>query len=1143
MLPASIKQLITSTYAEYGENEVELEARFGSYKNRRFKSGVNIEVFNRIKSYFDTKSQSIQTRTTDYISNDVRKTVTIPTDEEEIDTVWIKKNRLWNQEDPNYNIRYSMSRETPISPIYNFKPDILREKNRYSYIVFRNTVRVDMTIVNMIKLTDDKSAKSTDYGTTYEVEIELLSSGNLSFFEKTIVVTLQQILDTVTLYDNKVANSVISFVNSILQADYRGNISHYPIVQARNLKLKDMVWGGLIGNEKTGYSVTHKADGQRKLLVFHNTGIWLVSPPHNLNRLTNTQVPALIGTILDGELVPLNKRKEGAPDTRIWFLAFDCLSWNSDNNIQNKPHGVRMNHAKAVAENFKTPLLQIDTKSFVNFGTPQEFFSTMRDMFREQPHLTYDQDGFMFTPVNEIYNPHSNKHKLSTRVLTRYPDICKWKPIEELTIDFQIKWKIFPDGTKYISLYSNEKGKPVLFKGTTIAPFENMIDHYHPLTLDLPNNTIVEYGWDYDENLFVPKRVRHDKIKPNTIDIAEDVWSDIQKPLDKETMIGQTLTLMRRYHNRIKTNLIQSVFKLNPNKKDLTLLDIGSGRGGDVAKWRKFSKIVAVEPNPEHIVELKKRLDTYQLTDRVRIVNAGGQDIELINKHVKEFIGDRVDVVSMMLSMSFFWQNQSMVHRLVNTITSNIKPDGNIIFLTIDGDLVEQTFEPAMDTGPALTKLELTQATLIYKGDRIPKELDIHIEGTIVEDQTEWLVRIADLILPLRKFGFGFIERERADKEKFLTEEEITLTQMYTYATIGKDPNIKNITPLPELLQVLPGKEEQPGLKTDPNEIPVFTLEKIKPVKMETPILFETPLEKQLEQPVALLPEIPVLPGVLSGGLPMTGLPVTGLPVTGLPMMGSEGIKSPVADMPPIPKIVVPETKLPQLKITKDLPPMPRIDIEHELSIIPIDTYEKINIKWYPNENVVRIGTIGDGSCFFHAVLGAYYQPYQNNDQYKFRSDLVKRLRRDLAYILQLKDPQRPDKTIWETAVDGQFMELYNQQMMGLDFTSVFGVPIDFSLEGLQKLFNSMDYLGNEVYQYASDLLGIDIYIMRGTNKNLYPYQNTSKEFINRKAVVITGNGCHYEIIAIERNGLFQTVFERDDPFIIALKQWATKKE
>lgn len=1062
MLTPSIRQRINSTYAQYNDGTVELEARFGKSVKDQFKPGITREVFNRIREYFDRRAQAVEIKTTDYISQNVRKTVTVPTGNNQPEVIWITKLRLWNQDDKDYGIRYSMSREIPVQPVSNFVPEIIREKNRYTYVVFNNQVKIDITTVNMIQGVHNQ--KGYDDKTKYELEVELIKPSGLEAFDKTLVVTLQKILDTTILYKTNEADAIVNYVNSLLGSKPGGTIDYHPIVQARNLKLKDMVWGGLIGNEKTGYSVTHKADGQRKLLVFHTSGIWLVMGPRSLNRISNSEIKELIGTILDGEIIPIEKRLKGAPDTKIWYLAFDALYW-SNNDIRSLPHGKRMNHAQAVADAFKNNLIYVNTKAFKNFGTPQEFFRVMRDMFREQDQIQYKQDGFMFTPVNTVYNPHSDSYPLYQRTLTEFPDICKWKPPEHLTIDFQIQWEATPSGSA-LKLYVLSGGKPVLFKGTKVFPYDGQVDSNHKLTSGLPSGTIVEYG--YSNNMLVPHKVRYDKVKPNKIEIAEDVWMDINRPLDKETMEGNTFSLLRAYHNKIKKYIIDKTFQLAENK-NLTLLDIGSGRGGDVSKWRNFSKVVAVEPDQEHIVELERRIKLNNMQDKVLVVHAGGEDTETVYEAVRNFVGDRVDVVSMMLSMSFFWRSQNMLDKLMNTISVNIKETGKFIFLTIDGDLVDQTFEPAFDTGPALTKLKLGPATLEYFGDILPKELKIHIEGTIVEDQTEWLVRLSDLMIGLGKYGFDFYERSRADKEKFLTEEEITMTQMYTYGIVSK---IKDGEKLPEI-----------------------DFEIIK--KMKQLSIFELPK-------ISETPDIP--------------------PITGIPLQQ-----------------ILPELKLPILESTHDIIkqanlPIEAVTSEYELPSIPTDSFQKISVSWYSQELVVRIGAIGDGSCFFHAVLDGYYPPYQNNSNMKFRMDWVQKLRRDLAYSLQLEDPNHPGMTNWETAADGQFVALYEQQLLGIDFGKVFGQSLDFSPEGLQKLFNSTSFLGDEVYKYASDMLGVDIYIMRLTNKDLYVHLNTVSKNLNRKAVVISGNGRHFETVGVQRGDLFQTVFRHNDPFIQAIK-------
>ena len=1064
MLSSNIKDKIRTTYASTNKGEVELEARFGLFKQKNFIPGVSRQVFNRVKSYFDSKAKNqIITRTTDYIMGNVRKTIVNPEGDDSASIIWITKKRIWNIPNQDYGIRYSMSNEIMVDPIPDsiFSPTIIREKSRTSYLVFGNAVRVDLTLVT-------SSEKNRD-NVTYEIEVELLDPGQLVNFEKTIEITLRLVLDTIVLYTENLRYQVVNEINSILGSTVRGRLDHKPLVQARNLKLKDMVYGGLIGNQKTGYSVTHKADGQRKMLVFLKSGVWLVAAPNSLTRISedSRSTSNLTGTILDGELIPKEKRLEGAPKAEYWYLAFDALAWNRDRSIQNKPHGQRMQYAQTVSDKIKGELLTVNTKSFKNISTPQEFFKINREMFREQLLLAYKQDGFMFTPQNTEYNPHSDYHKLYERSLTRYPDICKWKPQDELTIDFLIKWKADPNSSikRSLDLYANQKGEPILFK-----PSINKVDFLSPITLDLPNDTIVEYAYDYQRELLYPTRVRHDKSKPNKLEIAEDVWSDIQTPIDKETMIGNTFLLLRRYHNRIKRDLFIKSLEVGQKQKPkqkMYLLDIGSGRGGDINKWKGFDKIVAVEPNSEHIVELERRLEDSGIKNRVFILQAGGEETFKIKKAVDEWCGGRVDVVSSMLSLTFFWQNPKLLDSLSQTILVNIKPRGKFIFLTMDGNLVEQTFEPAFNTGLVLNKIKFGEiATLNYFGDKIPKELHIDIKDSIVSEQTEWLVRLDDLLVRMAKYGFSFTMMKKADQEKFLTEDEIIMTQMYTYGILEQTQEIA----LPDI--------DVSGVKI-PLKSPVETLPPLK-------------------SPVETLPPI----------------------------------KSPVETLPSI------KSELPKLKPIKKSK-SPSIKKEKEKKMLGMDQVEKVKISWY-DENLVRIGSIGDGSCFFHAVLNAYLKEYQTDPDLKFRRDFVRNLRRDVSLTLALPDPNQPSKTRYQTAANGQFVNLHQEQLAGLEFKDVFEQEVDFSLEGLTKLFDSDNYLGDEIYSYVADLLNIDIYVMRITDQDLFIHLNTHLPGRERKSLVISGNGYHFETIGIERNNLYQTFFLPNDPFIQKIRSFSS---
>lgn len=961
MFSSDLINRIRSTYAT--NNNVEIEIRFGEFRGRDFKGGISWRAYERINNYFSNPPNgkpliSTRTKTTDYIRNvstrdsqsgipiskkSIRKTLVIPTNEDdEIGEIWIEKTQLWQQVNEDYPFRVALSTEVEIEPINEeFKPDVIRTKNRVSYLIFNGNMRLDLTMVDMI---NEDNVDSTQY----ELELEILNITALSNLQTAASVVLLLLLDTVELYTRKERNDIVNYVNDILGGWDRGIIDHRPIVQARNLKLRDMVWGGLIGNEYTSYTVTHKTDGIRKLLVIHRSGVWLVMAPSEINKVTSQSYRQLEGYILDGEYVPNDGShriyKNGAPICRIWYNTFDCLSapfeqrgQYGDTSVQNYPHKDRMIRAQIVADYLKSTVIQVITKTFREFRTAEEFFTIMSEMFAEQPNLSYKQDGFLFTPAYVMYNPHSDKYKLSQRVLTRYPDICKWKPKEQLTIDFLICPKIV-NAVKTIELYSTEQivdndrnnrnnrsrqvrpacasnidNTPLVrFTGTSSYPFSNEIDMDNPLTMNVPNRTIVEYRWDYERRLFVPERIRHDKTKPNRNEIAIDVWEDIHDPIDENVLTGNSFRLLRKYHNRIKSELFRIASK-NVIYGRRTLLDIGSGRGGDVRKWLLFDKIVAVEPNDEHIVELQRRIDEAGITDRVKIVKAGGEDTEIITREVINFIGERVSTVSMMLSLSFFWENENKIDRLLSTILSNISQNGEFIFLTIDGSAVEQTFDPAFRTGLPLNVLKLGPATLKYDDTKNPPTLDINIDNTIVQNQTEWLVYIEDLSVVLERYGFNLRYVHRADKENFLSLHEQIFTSMYTYGIYSNVNNVKSdiITGLPYVINV--NREQLPG--------PEDLISKMEDLNIQNP-----------------LPIIQV-----------------------------------------------------------------KADFTNDRGIGD-DTYEQLNLSWYNLGPVVRISCLGGNLSILHAILKATYNQYADTPSLSDRVNIVNGLDAEIKQINQNPD-------------------------------------------------------------------------------------------------------------------------------------------
>ena len=1097
---------------------LELEAKFGYYSGKTFRSNVPYVHFERLLTLLRARGKGETVQESQVAQSErIRRVTTTSMGNAPETIIWQRKQRLRDFDLTSYDIRVSVNREETLTPDQipaDFKPSVIRERTRHSFIMENGLIQVDMTEVMMSG--EDRIARAR-----YEVEVEFLGEEkDLPLFEEHIAIIFRLLRGTNLIYDNVTKDKLIRETVKILGQTRGDMIDKDVLVEARNIKRRDLVWGGIVGNRDTSYMVTYKADGLRKMLIIHSSGIWLVYPPFEFNlvldpSLNISQLGILLtkfnGTIFDGELVvPKNPKP-----LKYLYLAFDCLAFSGNAGIQGQPYSERQKVVNAISGAVRTPLLTIDTKRTEEIKTAEQFFTLVTDFLSKRETLDYNEDGLIFIPASIRYNPHSEKLELRDRGLTRVPDVCKWKQARNVTIDFSLKWIDAPGSElgRMLELYSyDERRKEMVpFRGDVINPLTpDMIDHTNAMTLDKPTNLVVEYEWMESMRILRPRRIRLDKMGPNRLSIALDDWEDVHNPISQADIQGDTLMMTTSYHNRIKRGLYNII------PRGSNILDIGSGQGGDVAKWLGLARknrgevgrnrgevepntglVVAVEPNANNRTELIARIGTFDMGNRVMIVPGGGEDVATITEAVRQFIpGGKVDAVTLMLSMSFFWASDYHLEALITTIVTNLKPGGMIVFLTVNGTTLEQIFEPALGgIAPVSDKRIATADIHLYPRPVtpvIPREngqdeqnrplfgrpLDFVLPDTIVGDQREYLVHIHDFTRRLATYGINLRENHRAEGERLLSPGNALFSSMYSYGYYVNDDKIL----LEQMTKSLP-IQMNPVLPSPPN-----------PVETPPVISYPEPLaEEAVVIPLPTIPQIKSLaPVVASRALMKERMQ---LPALGVRYTGRGG------------KIVSGRA-------------------------INDDTYAPLTCSWY--DDLVRIATIGDGSCFIHAVLKAFYKPYQDNDDASYRLDVASVVRRDLAICLGMDNPDYPGHTYWETAGRGSFPRMVMQQISDEDLVG--DLRVDYSLTGLQRLFNSYNQLGDEVYTFVSDILNVDIYVLRATKDDLYPHLHTRRANVPRNGIVIIGNLVHYEVLAVDgEDELFQTVFAPDDPFLEAL--------
>jgi hypothetical protein len=795
---------------------------------------IEASTFFRLKDYFNNKlGEAVETHSEDKTKSGLRQS-TITTEDGHEKLLTIQKNRLWDSKDfDNKNssrfnlfnelgLKLSLASETTVESKEFKDPDIIRNKHRFTWS--DSLFQYDLT-----QVTSTLKGKSTE--SVWEFEIELISpflearaqgAPKLNDEEKETIYVLfyklylkslellKIINNTDMVYKRSEKNSLQRFVNDSVNAG-RYQFDEF-ITKPRNLKIYDVVYGSLVGG-KFDYTVTPKAEGLRKFLVVHDYGVWLMFPgkeyclvekaPNHPDQYKEWKWFPFRGTILDGEDIrPENRRFGSYKDIKHMFLPFDTLMYRGE-DVRDQTLAERQKHCDILRNKVGSSTnLVIEMKPFIPLGrSSEEFFKAMKKVFDLEKRLNYDTDGVVFTPINAPYNPGNQNVKKHLRNLTNFADICKWKPADRYTIDMRVIQTPEKRG-----VYTSKGNLNEEFVGDERNPFdpELQIDWYDPLFYKVPNFTIVEFGPKlnsdgkrvYAENggvILKPILVREDKPYANGSRTALDVWEDLNDPIQEKTLLGETLQLVRKYHNRVKKELLESV----PGD-DNHLIDIGFGRGGDITKMKKFSKVLAIEPNPENMRKSKERLSkkSKDIQSKFATLQSGGEEFEKIIESVRVTFGNEFGrkplYISMMLSLSFFWKSKEMLQQLANTINlikeeyyksvpkelkNSSKHTVKFLFVTIEGHKVVKFLKENNES------IQLNEALLsLSSGSSSDEEnkdiVYIDFPGTIVENQTEYPVILSEL---RNMTDMTIVYEKEANQEKLLSENEKKYTSLYMY--------------------------------------------------------------------------------------------------------------------------------------------------------------------------------------------------------------------------------------------------------------------------------------------------------------------------------------------------------------------------
>jgi len=413
--------------------------------------------------------------------------------------------------DFNYRLslskEYTLNKESPIirSTIekWNENKKTFRYLNRFKLRHPKLPVLVDMSIVKESKKKDNRyyipEHQIHDSGVftspeKYEVEIEIINSavGIGSAYNKPELLH-KQVLKPIIKYvlsglqetNYPISYSEQQFViqeymkllwnkeynemTRITPSNFVGPSSY--TLELRNIRPLDTASN--VPNIRQHYTVTDKADGERKLLFIDPNGkIYLISTNMDVQFTgTLSKNKECWNTLIDGEHILYDKHKKFIN----MYAAFDIYYINGT-DIRSK--GFIPTTSDEVANNYRLPLLEsvvgkINAVSIVKESAPiplnitkKRFYlgSDTQSIFqgctfiltKEHDGLfEYETDGLIFTPANFGVASNTVGEYIKPLKMT-WEHSFKWKPAQFNTIDFLVSVKKNEDGSEFVgSLFSD----------------------------------------------------------------------------------------------------------------------------------------------------------------------------------------------------------------------------------------------------------------------------------------------------------------------------------------------------------------------------------------------------------------------------------------------------------------------------------------------------------------------------------------------------------------------------------------------------------------------------------------------------------------------------------------------------------------
>jgi len=237
---------------------------------------------------------------------------------------------------------------------------------------------------------------------------------------------------------------------------------------------RPVVGSGFLANITIDYTVTEKADGERKLLFINNNGrLYFISTNMNIQFTgITTTTKSVFNTIIDGEHITHDKN-------RLYinlYAAFDIYYLNgSDVRKEQFSRRMESDQVKGRLELLNEAIGSINTKSekgdvpkkgtlrisvkrFYPENKQQSIFECCRILLdkKDKDEYEYNTDGLIFTPMKMAVGQKEDGYIPLDPEKRGWEFSLKWKPPEFNTIDFLVTTRKTAEGKDFIGVTGDD---------------------------------------------------------------------------------------------------------------------------------------------------------------------------------------------------------------------------------------------------------------------------------------------------------------------------------------------------------------------------------------------------------------------------------------------------------------------------------------------------------------------------------------------------------------------------------------------------------------------------------------------------------------------------------------------------------------